>query len=1270
MSVTSETPRRPDPDVVATRDDLAAALTALREAAALTVRDVARRAAVPVATVGGYFSGRHVPPLSATAQVTAVLAVLGVTTEDEVSRWLEAIARVRRSPGRRPATSPSPYRGLAAFERNDAEWFFGREAMTAALRDRVLAPGAHRLLMVVGASGAGKSSLLRAGLLGSLADRSAPQGDGERTDDGARAGRGILLTPGAHPLAALAAALEEREFGPGCVVVVDQAEELFSLCDDEAERRAFVRRLGEVADAGSAVVLGLRADFYAEALRIPELATALQDNQVVVGPMTAEELRRAVVGPAQHAGLEVEDALVERLLADVAPRTGGRGAYEAGALPLLAHAVYATWQRGAGRRLTVADYRATGGIDGAVAATAEHVYTGLEPGAHDRARRLFLRMVSVGEGVADTRRAVPLDEPGEDDVLEAFLEARLLTADETHVQIAHEALLTAWPRLTAWIDADRAGLRTHRLLGEAAQAWTGAGRDADLLYRGARLESARAWAMDASHRADATDTERAFLAASVADEAAAASARTRRSRVMRGLVAGLAVLLVLAGGLTVVAFRQGGAAREQRDLARSRQAAMASDALRESDLAPAGELALAAFQVAPTVEARSSLLSSTGAPRVARLFQSDGVAQVVRVSPNGRVLASAGADTEIRLWSLEEAPQPLGDPLDGGDATVFALAFSPDGRFLASGGGEAAIRLWDLGDPDEAALLGQPHAEVASTVYSLAFSPDGAVLAAAAADGTIHLWDVASSGLAGHRQLPAFGSVAAYAVGYTADGTVLIGGGEDGTVRLWSLGAGVAPAALGAPLAGPGGTVYSVATSPDGRVLAAGSASGLVALWDIADPVAPVPIGEPLAGPESWVNALAFSPDGATLVGGSSDNLLWAWDTGTGEARAALPHPLAVTSVAFLPDGAGLATTANDGVVRLWELPGPVLHGTPASIFTTSFSDAGGLLATAARDGVRLWDVTVPSAPTAVGTVLPAPEGAARTSGAAALSPDGRVLAAGAADGAVYLWDIEEPTHPGVPRTLAGPTDLIENVAFSADGRFLAAASDDATVTVWDLSEPEVPGARLTGPTNYVMSVAFSPDGAMLAAGSVDERVYLWDLTDPRAPEALGEPLTGATSYVNAVAFSPDGRTLAAGGDDRSIWLWDVGEPASPSLLAGPVTWQDGVLYMLDFSPDGRFLAGAAGDQTVRVWDVSDPSHPERFAALTGAQGRLYAVGFSADGRHLATAGADRAVRIYEVDPVAAASSVCEAAALGLALSEEEWARYLPGVPFADPCPA
>ena len=376
-----------------------------------------------------------------------------------------------------------------------------------------------------------------------------------------------------------------------------------------------------------------------------------------------------------------------------------------------------------------------------------------------------------------------------EDVLDLFIDRRLITADTDEVEIAHEALLSAWPRLRGWIDADRTGGRVQRQLSDAAEIWRDSNRDAHTLYRGVRLASATDWADDAVHRAGLNVLEREFLQASVDQQTAEERAARRRTRGLQQLVAALAVLTLVAGFLAVFAYQQKAAATHQRDLAISRQVAVDANQLRTTEPALAAQLSLAAYRVSPTPEARSSLLDSYSGPAVTRILGEPGVMQSVAFTHGGTTMAAAGENSVIRLWNLARSPHPApeGPPLPGGTGStlgdpksVFSLAFGPNGSTLASGGEDQTVHLWDVRTPGHVVPWGPPLTGPTNTVYSVAFSPDGKILAAGSADGTVRLWDVADP-----RH----------------------------------------PHSLGPPLTWPhSGYVQSVAFSPNGRLLAAGSA--------------------------------------------------------------------------------------------------------------------------------------------------------------------------------------------------------------------------------------------------------------------------------------------------------------------------------------------------------------------------------------------------------------------------------------------------------------
>ena len=529
-----------------------------------------------------------------------------------------------------------PYPGLASFERTQARWFFGRDQLTAKVITRLdarLRTGGVQV--VVAPSGAGKSSLLHAGLLPKLEDGALP---------GSRRWPTIVFTPTAHPLAALATQitaltgadlatltgelaadsrrcvevlrghLGDQDGETHVVVIVDQFEELFTLCADDQQRRTFIDSLTQLASVSSGtdahaqplavVVVAVRADFYAPCANDPHLRTALEDNPLVVGPMSDTELREAILYPAREVGLDVEPGLVELLLRDLVGTastadTSGMTSYEAGRLPLLAHALRATWQQRHGHTLTVEGYRSTGGIHDAVATTAESVFTGLDPAGQHAARTLFLRLIKIGDGTEDTRRRVArtdllrgLDPGSALPVVDAFTQSRLLTQDQDTTEITHEALLRAWPRLRQWIDTDRAGNLIRQELEEATAVWTRDHRDTAALYRGGRLDAARAWATSTSREGDLSPTASEFLTASTHQE-------RRAARLRRAVLVVLSVLALVASGAAALALQQNGTAHSERDTAIFNQITAQADRLRTTDVSLAAQLDLTAYRMQP-----------------------------------------------------------------------------------------------------------------------------------------------------------------------------------------------------------------------------------------------------------------------------------------------------------------------------------------------------------------------------------------------------------------------------------------------------------------------------------------------------------------------------------------------------------------------------------------------------------------------------------------------------------------------------------------------
>ena len=1256
---------RPDPERIATAQDFGREITNARVLAGLTIRQVARAAGLPVSTTGDYFSGRHLPAHTQPEPVLKILRACGETDPARLAQWTGALRRARRPPGRRPS-GDLPYRGLARFEPDDARWFFGREEIADRLAELAAkekadtaGSGTGEPLILVGPSGSGKSSLLRAGLIPRLRDQC------------------LIFEPGAAPLPALAAQLTQPTESSGSgrpAIVIDQFEAVFTECRSEVQRRAFITEISGLA-ADYLVVIALRADFYERALHYPQLARALQSRQVVLGPMNADQVRRAITEPARLAGLDVEDGLVDLLLRDLAPSGAGAagrssyapGAHEPGALPLLSHVMLATWEHSRGGEIAIADYVACGGIRNGLTRTAENAYGALSDDDQRLAQRLFLHLVHVADDAPPTRARVRISElrswAGTDPehVLGRFVAARLITVDADTAQITHDALLSAWARLRSWVDAGTDDLKARRRITEAARTWQDAGREAAVLWRGSQLAMASDWAADQRKRASLGPLSREFVDAAVdADQASARSAR-RRTRRLQRLVAALTVLVIAVFGLAAYAFQQREAAATARDQANSREIALEAGQLRDQNAPLAAQLSAAAYAVAQTPQASASLLESTGSPSATRLLDSAGVVESVSLSPDRKLLAVAAADGTLRLWDVASPghPLPVGRPLvsDSSDP-LYTASFSPDGEILAAAGAAGTVSLWDVRDPAHPLRLGRPLTGPASTVYSVAFSPDGATLAAGSADAAVWLWDVSDPAhpvALGQPLTGAGGYIEA--VAFSPGGAILAAGSADKTVRLWNVADPARPVPVGPPLTGPGSLVTSVAFSPSGQMLAAGSQDDKVWLWRVGAEGA-VPQGT-LTGATDWVNGVAFSPDGTQLAAATSDASILIWNISSGSLVATLPHPQPVTSLAW--DGPErLAAGDASGAVLVWTVPPPVLlAGSPA--YDAVFSPDGKTLAVSSQDSLQLWS--------AAGHELLAADPVPGTFvNAVQYQPGTDILAAGYGNGMFQLWNAAGTLVPLGSPVQASATGMIETVSFSPDGQIAATGGDDGTVRLWSVRDPARPQllATVHDSGTYVFGVAFSPDGRTLAAASADDLTRLWDVANPRRPVLLGSPLHGPSSYAISVAFSPDGRLLAVGSADKTVRLWDVADPRRPVSVGAPLTGPTSYVYGVAFSPDGKTLAAAVTDGTVWLWNLASPRNPGVIATLAGPNGHVYSVAFSPGGGLLAAASGDGTVRLWDTDPAAADAAVCADA--GQAVTRQEWATYVPGVPYRPPC--
>ena len=769
-------------------------------------------------------------------------------------------------------------------------------------------------------------------------------------------------------------------------------------------------------------------------------------------------------------------------------------------------------------------------------------------------------------------------------------------------------------RLLDALEADLEWRDQHTRLAGRAREWLDSSRNSSYLLRGADLREAEAWlAHQAGHRTAPTREQAEYITHS----------RQAAGRRMYGLIGSLATGLAIAIALAIFALIQRHTAIEQTHVAQSRL--LASQATSTGDLELASLMAVEAYRLSPTFEARSAILTvadshESGAP----LTGNEGGVNSVAFSPNGALLASASDDGTVRIWNVATRRQilPWLRPLlTGPSDRILSVAFSPNGRVLAAGTLDGHVWLWSVATHQP---IGPPIAD-RSGVKAVGFSPDGRTLAAGLVNGSIQLWDAISHRAIGAKLAGHAGSV--NAVAFSPDGKMLASGSSDGIAAVWRIQAGVLAETPFNPHAG---SINSVAFSPNGRLLASACNDGAIRL---SDPASGVQLGKPFVGHTNFVLSVAFSPDGKTLASGSYDHSIRLWNVST---HTEIGSPLTghddyVSSVAFSPDGSMVASGSGDFTIRLWRVAPSRQIGTPFTghrdyVDSVAFGLGGKVLASGSDDGsIRLWSV---ASHRQISELKP---GAGPVTGIA-FSPDGKTLAAGSEDGTLRTWDFT--TRRETALTTA-EVPVLFHIAYSQRGNRLAFAETFLTgprkgsglIGIINTSTYTAVGALIPGEG----AVAISPDGKTLATPGIgtpaDHTIRLLDAVTHRQ---IGAPLAGHANPVSTVAFSPDGKLLASGSADNTIRFWNV---ATHRQVGAPLTGHSGTINQVAFSSDGLTLASASDDGSIRLWSIG--SRRELGSPLTGGTRPVDTVAFSPDGRTLASGSEDRLIRLWATYPVA-----------------------------------
>ncbi len=1138
-----------------------------------------------------------------------------------------------------PLNPRSPYIGLRKFEVRDRDLFFGRDRMVAHLQDRLQ----HHFLLVLGASGSGKSSLVRAGLIPRLAQQ---RGSGFRE---------LIFTPDRNPFESFRASLtsagyrqSDTEFlragQPDCLlqaaqsvkpdeeewlIFIDQFEELFTLCPEGLLRQRFIDGLVSLVRAhlpSVDLIVAMRADFLDRLSAYPTLSGILQRSELITD-LGDDELRLAIEQPAVRHGVMFEPGLVGEIIQGLKGRND-TGEAERISLPLLQYTLKLLWESSGDlkdRILRTRTYRQIGGVRGALQRRVDEIYNSLSVDEQQAAKHIFLHLVdtttadvgttAVGKAVSRRATLKEFSNPAEQRVLERLIDASLLVSDRPDpnssavVELAHETLIDSWDTLKSWIEESKPLIRLRNQLKDDALRWhdlhqqQAAQAEAEL-WQGYKLQ----WLLERRQDVELqfskfSSIEIDFLASSEELRDRQQKAEIERQRKQKWMAVTIAVAFMGVLNLGIIALWMWQTA-ERRAIQASVKETSALFVQNQNSLDPLLEAINAGnrlqriplFLRSPELQADVMTALAQGVYWVReknRLEGHTGGVESVAFSPDGNTLATASYDRTVRLWTAQGQSQPVAMTHD---FPVWEVVFSPDGSTIASADEQGIIHLWS----DQGIPQGSPIQAHDGYILALQFDPQGDRLASAGQDGTIRLWS-----RQGERLRPSIDDAHAEPIrdiAFSADGQTLASASADGTIRLWSP----SGDSKGPALHGHQGEVLTVRFSPssDPRWMVSGDEKGNVRLWKATGGLV-----RPLTSDSTAaVRQVAFSPDGGTIAAGRNDGTIDLWSR-EGQLVATLQgHTHMVNSISFNANGTVLASASDDNRILLWEVnPAPRLEVLPSPVSSSS----------------RMVDVSFnPQISTLVNTQLDAPplmwalegdhpprsrslSGTSEGTTKVRLSLQGDRIVTGGLSGSLYLW-----TGQGeFLRTIPAAHHLrTYSVDVSPQGDRIASGGYDNLIKLWDIDGNLL--FSLPGHRSYVNSVEFSADGRRLVSASEDGTAKLWDLER----EAIITTLSGHLAPIWEVAFSPDNDLIATASSDRTVRLWD-GQGNGIKVLEG----HGAIVNSVQFSADGQFLYSGSNDQTIHVWRRDGTllmalwGHGESVNGLSVNEGRLASAG--SDGR-------------------------------------------------------